>query len=139
MKRTFIFRNGQFVESTPPEVKALPQVMPDVKEFQSPDGARIGGRRAWREHLKRTDSIEMGHSDIRSAQENWLKRKEAFQLKVAKPEGVKEVEAPDEIRPQERSRVQAEVLNRLDNRPAPDRKTLIKIALDTAKYFAKHG
>lgn len=139
MKRTFVYRHGQFVELTPSQSEALPQVMPDVKEFQSPDGTRIKGRRQWREHLKRTGSVEMGHADIRSAQEQWLKRKEAFHLKVANTEGVKEVEAPDEIRPMERSRVQAEVLNRLDKRPAPDRKTLIKLGLEMVRYLAKHG
>ncbi len=132
MKRTFAYRDGKMVELTPSQVEAVPQIMDDVKEFRSPDGAYIGGRAQWREHLKRTDSVEMGHSDIKAAQVNWQKKRAAFQLKVNTPAG-KPVEMPQEIRETERSRVTSEVMNRLDGRPAPDRKTLIKMAMEEAR------
>ena len=44
-------------------------VMGDIAPFMSPDGKMIEGRKQWRDHLKRTDSIEMGHSDVKYAQE----------------------------------------------------------------------
>ena len=52
-------------------------VMGDIAPFMSPDGVMIEGRKQWRDHLKRTDSIEMGHSDIKYAQQEWNKKKEA--------------------------------------------------------------
>jgi hypothetical protein len=51
--------------------------MGDIAPFMSPDGVMIEGRAQWREHLKRTDSIEMGHSDVKYAQQEWNKKKAA--------------------------------------------------------------
>ncbi len=134
MKRTFAYRDGKMVELTPSQVEAVPQIMDDVKEFRSPDGAYIGGRAQWREHLKRTDSVEMGHSDIKAAQINWQKKRAAFQDKLGADQNVTPVNPPpDMMREYGRSRITSEVMNRLDGRPAPDRKTLIKMAMEEAR------
>lgn len=135
MKRVYAWRDNQLVELTSEQVDDLHYVQDDVKEFRSPDGAVISGRTQWREHLKRTDCVEMGHSDMKAAQRNWNKRQDAQRERVARGEKyVREAEPPNgEIRPMERSRIGAEVANRLYNRPTPDRKTMIKIALEEAK------
>jgi hypothetical protein len=139
-KRTYAWRNGELVELSAPQIDELHYVQDDIQEFRSPDGAMIGGKRQWREHLKRTGTMEMGHSDVRASQEKWQKRKEAHHEKIAKAGkmGVQQVETKeggDDIRPAERSRINCEVLNRLEGRPAPDRKTLIKLALETARRY----
>jgi len=138
-KRTYAWRNGELVELTPQDIAAIPQVMDDVAEFRSPDGAMIRGRAQWKEHLKRTDSIEMGHSDIKKAEQNWQAKKEKFRDKVASGgNNVREVEPPDgEIRETQRNSLGVEMANRLYNRSVPDRKTMIKLTLETAKYLAK--
>ena len=51
-------------------------VMGDIEPFRSPDGVMITGRKQWREHLKNTDSIEMGHADVKYAQAEWNRKKE---------------------------------------------------------------
>ncbi len=113
--------------------KEFHHVQDDIMEFRSPDGTHITGRKQWREHLRRTDSMEMGHSDIKVAEQGWSKRKERFRERLNRP-GAKEVEAPSgEIRPTEHKRIDIEMANRLHNRPLPDRKTLIKLTLDTMK------
>lgn len=137
MTRTYAWRNGQLVELTPQDVEAIPQVMPDLKEFRSPDGKHISSRSKWREHLKRTGSVEMGFSDVKAQQAKWAKKKEAFQERLDRKH-VHEVAAPEgEIRESERSRIGAEVANRLDQRPAPDRKTLLKLTLETARELSR--
>ena len=138
MKRTYAWRDGALVEITPTAAADLHYVADDIPEFQSPDGAVITGRARWREHLKRTGAVEMGHADIREAQGRWTAKREAFQRKLqANAAVVHEVEPPSgDIQPSERSAVSREVANRLHNRPAPDRKTLLKIALETARYLA---
>lgn len=139
MKRTWVYdKNGHATEITPTEVRAITQVMPDVGEFRSPDGKRISSRSEWREHLKRTDSIEMGHSDIAAQREKWTKKKEKFQERLNNKrfdadKFVKPAEMPTEIRERERSAHSREVANRLDGRPTPSRIELIKLALDVAR------
>ena len=112
-----------------------PLVMPDIAPFRSPDGAYISGRAAWREHLKATGCIEMGHSDVAAAQKTWGKRREAFQDRLkGSGDAVREASAPaGEIRPIQRTALNVEIANRLFNRPAPERKELIKLSLDVAK------
>lgn len=141
MKRIYKFdvSSQKMVEITPERGPDVHYVQDDIKEFHSPDGARISGRRQWKEHLKRTGTVEMGHSDMRAQQANWQKRREAFAQKVSSGgKFVAPAEPPSgEIRPMERSRVSSEVANRLDGRPAPDRKTLIKIALEEARRHSR--
>ena len=139
MKRTYVWRDGKMVETTSDRVLELHYVQPDLAEFKSNSGARISGRRQWREHLKRTGAVEGGFADIRKSQESWEKRRAKFAERVAKQDRfVRPAEAPEgEIRPIEMSRVNAEVRNRLEGRPAPDRKTLVKITLETARAIAR--
>jgi hypothetical protein len=139
MRRTYAWRNGALIELSVSEIQAIPNVQDDIAEFRSPDGKRIRGKAQWREHLKRTGTIEMGHSDMRNVQEKWGKKREAFAQKVSRgTEGVKEVAPREgEIRPRELSRVDTEMANRLYNRPMPDRKTLIKLSLETARHLIK--
>lgn len=122
------------------EVSRLHYVQPDIADFRSADGAHISGRSHWREHLKRTGAVEMGHSDIKAATESWNKRKAAFQdrIKGAESTGVRQVETPVvESCPMDRTRLSSEMANRLYNRPSPDRKTMIKLTLETAKDLAR--
>lgn len=138
MRRTYAWRDGQLVELTTEAVSELHYIQPDIAEFRSSDGALIGGRSQWREHLNRTGSIEMGHADMRNAQENWGKKKEAFQQKLKRNTGeVKPVNISDEIRPVVLSRVNAEMRNRLEGRPMPNRKMLIKLTMETARDLAR--
>jgi hypothetical protein len=110
-------------------------IMPDLTPFRSPDGAFITSRSTWREHLKRTDSIEMTHSDVASAQQNWNKRRQSFQdrLKFSAQAVVDASQNAGEIRPIQRTGLNVEIANRLHGRPAPERKELIKLSLDIAK------
>ncbi len=103
--------------------------------FVQPDFEEHGGRTKFREYLKRKGCIEMGRSDIASAQEKWNQRQSDHAAKIKKPnQFVREVDPPSgEIRQIERSQIQAAVMNRLEGRPAPDRKTLIKIGLEEAR------
>ena len=137
-KRSYVWRDNQLIEITPEEIQALPQVMDDVQDFTSTDGANISGRRQWREHLKRTGSREMGHADLRNAQENWQKRRASFAERVNRDPGVRPVEAQVvDAKPEERSRLNSEIQNKLYNRPSPDRKTLVQLVLREARELAK--
>lgn len=110
-------------------------VMGDIEPFQSPDGAFITGRRQWREHLKATDSIELSHSDMAVAKEQWNKRKQAHRDKIANAEAMVRAgeKAPISTKPYDRSRIAIEVLNRLHGKPEPARKEVIKLGLEIAK------
>lgn len=140
MKRTFVFDENKkkFVEKSMSVKKNLHFVQGDLAEFRSTDGARIGGRRQWREHLAKTGAIEMNHSDVVTSREKWASRKSAFRDRLASAEkrSVRPVAPPSgEIRDYDRSRVAKEVANRLHDRPMPDRKTLIKLTLDTERML----
>jgi len=110
------------------------EVIPDIPRFKSPDGAIIEGRKQWRDHLKRTDCVEMGHSDMKVAKETWNKRQEKHYDRIKNAANIvsdwsdpnpKSLDAP--IR---RNDLAVEMANRLHGRPAPDRKTMIKLTLD---------
>ncbi len=133
MKRTYAWRDGELVELTPEAVSELHYIQPDLAEFQSPDGARIGGRAQWKEHLKVTGSIEMGHADIQAQSEKWEQKKAKNRERLSRNTGdVRPAVIPEDVQPTERSRLSAEMLNRLDGRPVPDRKTLIQLTRETA-------
>jgi hypothetical protein len=109
--------------------------MGDITPFMSPDGVMIEGRAQWREHLKRTDSIEMGHSDVKYAQQEWNKKKAAhidrLRGQVAVTQEFDRPSAP--IAPTKMSNLNVEMANRLHNRPMPERKEMIKLTLDQMK------
>lgn len=44
-------------------------VMPDFEPFMDTTGTHIKGRAHWRDHLKRTNGVELSHSDIPKAHE----------------------------------------------------------------------
>lgn len=138
MKRTFAWRDGKCVEITPPHVQELHYVQPDIAEFRSTDGKIISGRADWREHLKQTGAIEMGHSDIRESQERWRRRQAAAAEKASRrTEGVRPAPDPPPIDNErahyERTQLNKEVRNHLDGRPTPDLKTLLKITIEAAR------
>lgn len=135
MKQTFAWRDGQLVEITPENLETrAPSVMADIQGFRSPDGKWIEGRTEWREHLNVTGTIEMGHSDIQAQSEKWNQKKAKHQERLNRNTGdVRPAEMRSDDRPVDRSRVTTEMLNRLDGRPTPDRKTLIKLTLETAR------
>src|SRR5205807_5092023 len=111
MTRTYAWRNGRLVELTAQQIDELHYVQDDIAEFQSPDGARIRGRAQWREHLKRTSSIEMGHSDMKFAEQKWKKKREAFKERVQRP-GAQEKEPPSgEIQETQRSSLGVAMMN----------------------------
>jgi len=110
-------------------------VMGDITPFMSPDGVMIEGRAQWREHLKKTDSIEMGHSDVKYAQEQWNKKKQAQNDRLrGQLQTVQEFDRPGApIAPMKMSNLNVEMANRLHNRPMPERKEMIKLTLDQMK------
>lgn len=133
MKRTWVFdKDGKSREITrKPEANKSAYVQPDFEEW--------GGKRKWREHLKRTGAMELGHSDVKVATEKWNKRKAAFAEKLAKaPKEVHPVDAPVLDAPDyQRTRLNAEVRNRLEGRPEPSRIELIKITMEQARDLAR--
>lgn len=133
MRRSYVQINGVLYEKGLEPVSEAHFVMGDV-DFVANDGTHIKSRSHWRDHLKQTNAIEMGMSDIKSAEASFAKRKEAHQARLSNPKGVTPANVPyrdgQEVR---RSRIAANVLNRLDGRPTPDRKTVIKIALEEAR------
>ena len=99
----------------------------------------IGGRAQFREHLARTDTVEMGHSDIRSMQENWNKRKSAHREKISSQrefvqEHSREIPITDT---RSMSHLSRELANRLDGRPAPERKELIKLGMEVQRMMRR--
>ena len=110
------------------------EIMPDLAEFKSVDGAIISGRAAWREHLKKTDCIEMGHSDMKASQENWEKRKAAHNDRLKGQLAIsQQFDQPSEMREFKRSNLNVEMANRLHGRPAPGRIEMLKMTLDQMK------
>ena len=135
MRRAWVYIDGVAYERGTQPVSDAPMVIGDIEEFKSPDGAVIRGRAQWREHLKATDTIEMSHSDVKYAQEQWNKRKAQHNERLrGQAQIVQEFSEPrGEIREFKRSGLNVEIANRLHGRPAPERKELIKLTLDQAK------
>jgi len=107
----------------------------DFEPFRSPDGQMIMGKAQWREHLKRTDTIEMGHSDVKYAQAQWNKKKEQHRERLkGQVAMVQEFDRPGAlIAPHRMSGLNVEMANRLHNRPMPERKEMIKMTLEQMK------
>jgi hypothetical protein len=110
------------------------EIMPDLAEFRSVDGAVISGRAEWREHLKKTDCVEMGHSDMKASQETWAKRKAAHNDRLRGQLAIsQEFNQPTEVRELRRSNLNVEMANRLHGRPTPERIEMLKMTLDQMK------
>ncbi len=107
--------------------------------FVQPDITEHGGRAKWREHLKRNGSIEMSPKDMLKAQEKWNSKKADFHNKLQSQS--KYVQPSDhsviESKPYERTLLNKELANRLDGRPTPDRKTLIKLVLENQRMLGR--
>lgn len=138
MKRRFVQIDGELVEVTP-GYSAAPRadyhVMPDIEPFKANDGAEIKGRAHWREHLKATGALEMGHADVASAQAAHERKREAHRERLQNASRIA-AEAPHAnvlTDHSGRSSIAVNVLNRLHGRPMPDRKTIIKIGLEEAR------
>ena len=137
MKRTWVYPSdgSEPYEKTAGHSAEYTTVMGDITPFMSPDGVMIEGRKQWRDHLKRTDSIEMGHSDVKYAQQEWNKKKEAHRDRLrGQLQTVQEFDRPGApIAPVKMSNLNVEMANRLHNRPMPERKEMIKMTLEQMK------
>ena len=141
MRRRYIWdeKTHAMVEILPEKKPKVHNVQPDFEPYRSNDGAIIGGRAQFREHLARTDTVEMGHSDIRSMQENWNKRKSAHREKISSQrefvqEHSREIPITDT---RSMSHLSRELANRLDGRPAPERKELIKLGMEVQRMMRR--
>lgn len=108
-------------------------VQPDLKPWRDTSGKVIEGRRQWREHLKATDTIELDHAAMQEMQSKWEKRKQAAAEKTKKLADTvigtwQEPEPIPEGKPA--LRLWCKVAERLEHRPTPPRKVLIKIILE---------
>jgi len=110
-------------------------VIPDIQPFKDTTGKVIEGRRQWRDHLKAIDAVEMGHSDL-EAQRAALEKKKREHLekveKAAKLQLKTEWQEPKEVEqdPQTHKRLWAKVAERLEGRPEPTRKQLLRIVME---------
>lgn len=133
-------KQKMMIEVTPQRTADVHYVQPDFEPFQSPDQAVITSRTQWREHLKATDSVEFGHSDMKAQQESWNKRQEQHRERVDRAKQyVKEYDRPQEVREYKRSNLNVEMANKLHGRPTPNRVEMIKLTMETAKEMQKRG
>ena len=115
-----------------------PYIQPDIAPFRDiGSGKVIEGRRQWREHVKNNGLVEYGKTDLRDMQGVHEKRKRAAAERAQKiaTEVVGEWKEPEPLPKDERqnSRLWAKVAERLEHRPVPPRKTLIRIILEESK------
>jgi len=111
---------------------------PSQHHFVQPDFEEYGGRTKWRERLKANDTIELSPKELAQARDKWNSKKADFNAKLATGEklNVRPVDTDVMAAPAyERSRLNKELLNRLDGRPVPERKMLIKLALETNRML----
>ena len=115
-------------------------LLTDLEPFTNPDGAFIKSRSHWRQHLKATDCVEMGHSDIKSSQDDWARKKQLHENKMRNSaQFVKEHTGPGEVREAKRSSLGVEMANKLYNRPTPGRKEMIQLTMETMKGIRQRG
>jgi hypothetical protein len=130
MKRTYVYdKNGKAQE-----------LVREASEhhFIQPDFAEYGGRAAWRERLKANGSIEVSAQDLRQAKERWDSKKADFhaKLKAGEREGIGPRNVDVMAAPKyEMSQLNKEIANRLDGRPVPSRKMLIKLTLEAQRML----
>jgi hypothetical protein len=132
VKRKFVQIQGELVEvDNAYQPIERHQVMPDFQPFIANDGTLIKGRRQWREHLKQTGGLEMGHADIQAGTQAFQRRKAQFHQKVR--EGEKYI-APatfkPDAKPEAPSRLSIEVANRLHGKERPSRRELVQLAVE---------
>lgn len=134
MRRRFVQVQGELVEvDSAYRPIERHEVMPDFQPFIANDGTVIKGRRQWREHLRNTDGVEMGHGDIKRQTDNWNRRQAAHREKLARHENVVKDATPvvaQNFDPTPRSRLSAEVANRLHGKPPPTRREVLNLAIE---------
>lgn len=137
MKRRFVQIQGELVEVGDgylPEPRSDVHIIPDIEPFKANDGAVIRGRSHWREHLKMTSTVELGHSDVRAMEATHARKKIEHQTRLrSAAEAAKPVDTPVMEAKVDHARITARVMERLEGRPTPPRKELIKIALEEAR------
>ena len=57
------------------KIISAPSVMADIEPFMSTSGEYITSRAQWREHLKETDCVELGRSDLEYMRKQEEKRR----------------------------------------------------------------
>lgn len=135
-RRSYVQVDGVLYEKgTEPVENHAPLVIPDFAPFKDTTGTVIRGRAHWREHVRAHGGEEMGHSDIRSQQASHAKRTEAYRERMGKATAAAQPVSGVDIMGARREspRIAQAVANRLHDRPTPDRKTIIKIALEEAR------
>ncbi len=135
MRQRFVQVDGVLLPANEAAAASVHHVMPDLDPFRANTGAFIEGRRQWREHLKEKNCDELGHADVKARGEQWAKRKAERAEKmrdVARIAPQVEVSERD-FTSEKRSRLAAEVLNRLHGKPAAPRKDVIRLTLELAK------
>ena len=63
------YKKKQCCECGSPATRAIltpPRITPDIDPFLASTGKHISGRKAWRDHLAETNSIELSLGDIES-------------------------------------------------------------------------
>lgn len=115
------------------EQREAAYVMPDIEPFRANDGAHIGSRVQWREHLKMTGAEEYGHADLKYMAREAEKRGALKRERLKAAERLSKTEYVEDFRPAEPTKLQREVANRLHGRKPPPRKELIKLALDIGR------
>ncbi len=135
MRQRFVQIEGELVPANEAAMASVHHIMPDIEPFTANTGAYIEGRRQWREHLKEKNCEELGHADVKERGEKWQKKREAFREKLKNADRIApSVEASErDFTAERRSRLAAEVLNRLDGKATPSRKEVIRLTLELAK------
>ena len=111
--------------------QVAPFIAPDFEPFRDTSGKHISGRRSWREHLASTGTQELGHADLKRMTERHTALKQAHRVRMDRATREAPPMAADfTTAPVEPSRTAARVAERLHGRPAPDRRTLIKISME---------
>ena len=131
MRRSWVYdKDGKAHERVQESTIEHHYIQPDISEH--------GGRAKWRERLKQNGSIEMSPREMHEASQKFRAKKAEFEAKI---EAGRKYTTPRadvdvmESKPYEMSRLNKEVANRLDGRPVPDRKMLIKMTLETARML----
>lgn len=127
MRRRYVQIGTELFEVGPDRQLLAPVVIDDIEPFVATTGKLIAGRRQWRDHLKEIGAVEMGHADLEKATTAHQARKAASLTRPRTPA------YQGETKPIERSKTTCRLLERLEGRPAPDRKTLIKMAIEERK------
>jgi hypothetical protein len=116
----------------------LSYVIPDIQPFKDTTGKVIEGRRQWREHLKEIDAVELDKGDLARMQEAQEKKRQAHLAKVEQQTKLQlktEWQEPQEVQsdPNSHKRLWAKVAERLEGRPQPTRKQLLRIVVEEQK------